>query len=389
MRFSTHFLSHLIGTSTQFIVGLLVARQLAPEGTGNLAILQSLCLLVTPLILFGIQGPLIRELNKNFDPQLIRTANFMAWTTSLLSFLLLLPAAWLAPAQIQPLAPLCFFLYCLGEGYELKASRLYLLKHNLEAEIRLSNYSLLACGLLKALCAFSLPQYAIIPALFACSSLHCFLLRWKNSHLLPLPSSSKPSRKILSQLISQNWLASLPQILGQISKCSSPLILAASHGSVAVGILAITLKHSVFFTIGGKMLQERYFNSQTGKLGFKYAMLATLPTLATLPLIPLLYGSPFKDAAFWSACFLPLHILSLVNLGQIQNLHARNLSQKAAAYGSLGHLSCILLNLLLIPYWGILGVAVASTLGVAVQVLSRPSPKLPIDSPRNPTTITS
>jgi O-antigen/teichoic acid export membrane protein len=305
---------------------------------------------------------------------------------SITGFLLLAPTSVLLPTTLETLAPLCFLLHCAGEGIERKASRLYLLHLCLEKEIRWSHRIVILTALLKILCAFYLPNNLLIPSLFACGTIQSLLQGIKNHVLLkgvplPLQATAPASLSTFQRLFSESWPLTPPQILGQLSKTSAPFLLASTWGNETLGIYALALKHSIFYSIATQMLHERHLDKQNWRNGLQYAALFTLPTILTLPLIPLLYGAAFYDALFWSLCLIPTHILTLVSIAHSQNLHTQNLSATAAQRSLLSHLLTLALNLYLIPSYGIAGSVIAAPLGLVPLYLPRTKTPPPSPSP--------
>lgn len=362
---------------------ILIARALAPAGLGELSLLQNLCLLISPLTHFGTKGNLLREIGRGEGPALLKTSNLLSIFCSLLGLVLLAPTSLFLPSHLGIIAPLCFLLHCAGESIEQKASRIYLLHICLEKEIWWSHRILILTALLKVLCAVCLANELLIPALFACGTLQSALQCLKNHTLVQkLPASLQPSTPAnlttLKTLLSESWPLTPPQILGQISKTSAPFLIASTWGNTALGIYAIALKHSIFYTLASQMLHERHLHKQTSQTALQYALLFTIPTLLTLPLIPVLYGPAFSACVLWSLCLIPTHILTVISLGHAQNLHTQNFSRLSVQKSLSSHLLTILLNLCLIPPYGLAGAVIASTLGLLLPLCLHPSkPLLP------------
>lgn len=373
----------LIRMGLGLLVGVWVARYLGPDGYGQLSFAGSYVMIFSALALFGLEAIVVRELVNHPEAEqailgttcLIRTAaGLLAYLGAIVTLLVIRPGdqavlilvALLGSsllAQAVEVSDLWFQSRVLSRYTVMCRSSAFVISSGLKVLLVLSHASLVA--ITAATAVEALLAALLLVAVHSRQS-GVGLLRWRRDHswFRRLLTGSVPM--VLSGVVLMVYLRIDQVMLGALaSQAEVGLYAAAVRISEVWYFVPTAIVSSVFpGLVALRSSDARQFNQKLQQL---YNLLAFLGYAVALPvtfiapwLVQLLFGSAYQGAApllsvlIWAGLF--------ANLSVLRNAHFIALDWgKALLWAtSLGALSNILLNLLLIPRYGALGAAVAT-----------------------------
>jgi len=372
-----------------FLVSVLVARYLGPEGYGVLAYAISLTAIFATAGHLGLGGLVVREIvtKPTERAETLGTTLILKFTGVAVGYLVLL-----AYALIYEKSGSLEFWVLIIVASSLLFQPFRVIDFWFEAHVHAKypaiaqSSSLLIAVTIKIFLVFSgagLIFFAFVHFLQAVM-IACFLLfLFKAKSHIPI-SSWQISSKKAKELLSQGWVIFLGAIFATIYLKIDQVMLKWFVGSEAVGIYAVAaiLSEAWYFVptaivaslfprlIELKVESQEKFNrrlQQIFDLLFVVAlMVAVVVTVIAGPVIQLFFGAQYLAASsilaihVWAALFIFMRA-ALSKWILIENVLVFSLITQ-----SLGALANVCLNLVLIPHYGGKGAAIATLISYAM-----------------------
>jgi O-antigen/teichoic acid export membrane protein len=367
-----------------FLTGVIIARFLGPADRGALALFTFLVLLLTQVCDLGLNNASIYFLSKHRYSSSTINSNALVWSFSF-GLILLTTFFWLNEATLEYLYPSLpsFFLFLavlitpfslytfqwsgIFTGLaQIRQARLFSLVNQIVNFLFTAFSVLVMKWPLVALIYFTV-FYNIFSTAIALLLLH---------RITPLKFSF--NWRILISCISYGLPLHLGLILNTFHLRIDVFIVQFFHGNVEVGfyVIAVSLAESlqylesalinasIFHLANRSMVESKELAGRiTRHLGFILGTIALVMSLMSYSFIILAYGSQYKPSILPFNILLPgIIALSLTKPAAVFVAYQFGLSKVNLGAAALGLLLNLILNLLLIPEYGILGAALASTL---------------------------
>jgi O-antigen/teichoic acid export membrane protein len=375
-----HSAYHFYMVGAQLITGIFIARALGPEGLGILALIFGTTLLLSPIINIPCGLNLLRELNTKEQKDKISwtiSANKLVHKIILLLLLLwsgvFLTISLTSNTNYLFLGSLCVLLFLLSHLIEKKGTSIFLLKENLGQKLRRDAIATTISGIVKILITFTHDPDIIILGSFIGLFIECLCIFLSNKKV-EIKEHFKLYRPLLGQTqqmereLLKEGLVLLPNALAaQASETIKRFSLASYStpeiGKKAVGDYTISQRQSIILTITGQILYERYKGLASLKVLSIYTLGAATITAITIPLIPFIFGADFSQAMTTAMILLIPNSLSIIAQGQTALLISHKKSKLAITISTTGLLLTALTSIILTPFLGIVGIALAVILG--------------------------
>ena len=394
-KYVEHVSWNLLGRVVSMVIGFLVTayviRYLGPERNGHLAYASTLVGLFTFFAGLGIDGVLYRDLIVHPDKrdELLGTASFLKLGGALVSLLVLGVVMLVLKTDLRTnILILIFWLPLLLQGIPI--INIYF-QGRLESKVMTINYLsitvlVIACKI--AFVVFSLNIYWFALLSFVETAFYCvgyLYIYWK------------------SNLDIRDWRFN-PTAARAMIFASWPLVLSAAFTMIYSRIDQVMLGHYLGFgtvgvyDVGVKVAELWYFfptvvvgslfpaivNIKKGgdkrayekRLVYLYSFIFYSSVLVIFPvtlfsgqIINLLYGSAFLGAGIVLKIYAWSGISVGLGLAVNQYLINENYTKKLFFFNFLSMVGNVVLNLILIPKYGMAGAALATLISYSLSVL--------------------
>ena len=200
--------------------------------------------------------------------------------------------------------------------------------------------------------------------------------------------SWKYSKKIASSLLKDSWPLALSGVVVMIYMRIDQVMIKNMLNTEAVGyysaavrlceawyFIPVTLCNAIFPAIvNAKNVSEKFYNNRMQKL---YDLLTWLAIGIAVPvtifsdqIIQILFGSEFATASPVLTIYIWAGIAVFLNVASSQYLINENLAKLTFFRSSIGMVINVILNLVLIPIYGIVGSAVATLISYTIVTFS-------------------
>lgn len=362
-------------------VGVYVARYLGPENYGAISYAISFVGLFMAFVLLGLPRLLVREIVSNPEQEgaLLGTASIIITVGALIALILL--------AAIVPLLDISrterWMILIIGAGLVFQSTNVieYHFQATMQARRTFEAHSLQL--ILSTILKFALilgdaqliwfAAAAAIDSLFMAGALTLLYRTTRTT-----PRSWCFSKTTATTLIQGAWPLILSTVAVTLYMKVDQIMIRSMLDTEAVGqyaasvrlseawyFIPVAITQSVFPTIISSRLADT--NTYRSKLQSLFNLMAWLSIIVAIPvsllsesIVDLLFGSAFAAAApvltihIWAAVFV------FINNALQQWYIAEGLERLAALRTTVGLLLNILLNLLLIPAYGLVGAAWAT-----------------------------
>jgi len=200
--------------------------------------------------------------------------------------------------------------------------------------------------------------------------------------------SWKYSKKMASSLLKDSWPLALSGVVVMIYMRIDQVMIKNMLNTEAVGyysaavrlceawyFIPVTLCNAIFPAIvNAKSVSEKFYNSRMQKLYDLLTWLAigiAIPvTIFSSQIIQLLFGNEFSSASPVLTIYIWAGVAVFLNVASSQYLINENLSKLTFFRSSIGMVINVILNLVLIPIYGIVGSAVATLISYTIVTFS-------------------
>lgn len=382
------FFDKILRMGVGLLVGVWVARYLGPEQFGLLNFALAFTGLFGAIAVLGLPGIVVRDLVR--DPDSAATTLGSAALLQLLGGVVAFVLILFAIAQLRPDDALARWVVAiLGSMMLLKASEVavYWFESQVQSKytVWVQNTVFLIFAVVKvALILREAPLIAFVWAMLAEAVVVAVALLWMlNRRGVILARLQVSGRRVLS-LLQDSWPLMLAGITVMIYMKIDQIMLGQMIGDEAVGIYSAATKisevwyfipmaivASVFPAIlEAKKRSEVEYYARLQKLYdlmvFLSILVALPMTFLATPIVVFLFGEAYVASGavlaihIWAAVFVFLGIAS-GNWFLAENRQILSLQRTL-----LGAVANILLNLFFIPYYGVLGAAVATVFSQVV-----------------------
>lgn len=377
-----------IGLLVAFVVSIIVARYLGPEGYGSLSYVLSLTGLFGIAGHLGLSGLVVREIvkDKNGRGELLGTTCIMKFIGMSVGFVALILYAFLVE---EPGSKVFYMLLIAATAMLIQPVNVIDFWFQSQVQAKYSvvarTIGLLSGGLYKLALvfgSFSLIFFAWSGVLQALISAIFFLLLYRAKSFIPL-HQWKFNAVRAYKLLKQSWMVFAGAIFAVIYMKIDLVMLNLLNGPNAVGVYAVAAQLSeawyfvptaIVMSIFPKLITLReqnvnVFNQRLQQLfDLLFIMAVSVAIFVSLVapwVIQVLYGDAYSD----SALILAVHIWAGIFIFMRAAFSKWILIEDALMFSLVtqgcGALLNVALNLLLIPHYGALGAAVGTLLSYA------------------------
>lgn len=374
----------------QLVASIFIARNLGPIGLGELAIIQTIIILIKPILDTGTRGYLIRELinhpNRNEQFQWANASNKLSTKVTLYILVLVLITLLIGAifhsypisteSQNQSIFNPQLWAYCLGfvilsNIFEKKGYTQLLLLSNIREYLKRNLVINVGSALIKILAAITIESKDLLIASFFTAMGLEYLVKgaWNNTDL---KIKDKADRKIKllekEKKLFREAIKLLPSELSLATEGQIPKIWLPNLGDTVLGNFSVAQKNGIILRTLTRISHDADIENPTLKVGIKYAILGAIISALAAPLIPIVYGSEFSDATYYAYLLIAPGALTLLGSKVSTQLIRTSKTGAAARINILGVLVSIILCWLLIPPHGVLGAAIAISIGWTLQI---------------------
>lgn len=362
------------------VINILQARELAPEGFGQLAYAISICAFMLPIIRLGIEHVLVNELIRHPEEEgkIMGTSLLLSLITSVCC----IGGVAIFVSLANPNEPVTLVV-CVLYSLLLIAQSADLIQYWFQAKYLSKYTSLTVLGAYLVVTAYkifllvthkSIYWFAVSNALdYSIISAVLILI-----YFLKKGQRFSFSLKTAGRVLSESKHYILPQLMVAVYAQTGTLLLKALYDTETVGYynLAVSISgytNFVFLAIIDSMRpliletkledEKKYRENMTLLYSIvMYLAIAQSVAICLLakPVVPFLYGAEYTPA------ILPLQIIiwysTFSYLGSVRNvwLLAEGKQKYLWMINLGGAIVNVSLNLILIPYWGVIGAAVTA-----------------------------
>ncbi len=384
------FLDKLLRLGLNVVVGVWVARYLGPSQFGELAYALAYIALFQAIANLGLDGITVRDLSqkKAEAHSLLGTVFALRLSVGVLCWLsAVIGMAWLNGPQDRSV----ILAVLVGSGLVFQAADTVDLWFQSQSQSRRTVFAkatayIISNGVKVALILIGAPLLAfaaviVIEGLLAAVGLTLAYKRF------PCEQRWARAANIASKLLHESW----PFILGGVSIMFymriDQIMIKEMLGAQQLGIYAavlplatvwqivpVTLNASLApFVARKKAESEVLYWLALQKIFKVYAVLGWLVCIPTIVfghwVVAMLYGPQYQDGAH----VLSIYVLTnlFINMGMVQGLWMLNERRPLVSLANTltGAVVCVVGNYLLIPYFGIAGVAAVSVLAQLVSTV--------------------
>lgn len=392
---------------SQKIIGIFifawVARYLGPEQLGLMSYVVAFVALFSALSILGLDNIVIRNIisNPKKKREYLGSALFLKFLGSLLMLLL----SVIGISLIEPNNNLIIlFVGIISLGYIFKSFDAIDIWFKSQVQSKYSVYArsiaFLIISSLKII--FIVTQQPLIAfiLIFALNSLISAILLIYFYHKKTKLSLFKWKIKytIMKDLLKDGWPLILSGIAVMIYMRIDQVMIGNMLGNTQLGIYSVAVKlseswlflsmiiaSSVFPAIlnARKKSKKLYLNRmQTLYDSFTWFTIpiALIITFISPSIIRILYGNTYMGAATVLSILIWSGVFSFLGVASSQYLIAENLTKISFYRTTIGMVINVILNVILIPFYGIIGAAIATlisygiaTLYILIPIKSRPT----------------
>ena len=373
-------LGKLLQLCSSFFIFTITARTLGPEWFGKLSFASALVTLLIPIAGFGSVNSLRALIGKNSSiAGLIESALFIRWVgSSLFTLLILLCAIYIKDSSLSIL----LLIGCLT-GFlnsfdvldvrllsHLKGKKVALLDF-IQSSCHLVLASILSLGNINSVLAFGL-----LPIIS--KTMRTIVLFQFNQDFQLGKVIKKSNIQAISILLSRGWIILLSFMAISTYSKIDKLMIGFYLEQADVGIYSVADQilyslSSIFGVITSSYYPKLIASTKTStyyefyKTMLLCALLLFLSSLIFVPMgFHLVFGSLYSDSAKILAILSPSFIFLSVISASSTLLNIRGELKQIAEISFLIAFLNILLNILMIPKYGIVGAAIASVLSLLV-----------------------
>lgn len=396
------FLDNILRMGAGLIVGVWIARYLGPEHFGLLNYATAFVGLFGAIAALGLQGIVVRDIVRDPEaaPLTLGSAAVLQLVGGLAAYLLTLGTI----AHLRPDDALArTVVTILGATMLFKASEIavYWFESRVQSKytVWVQNGVFLVLTAIKVgLILLQAPLTAFVWAMVAEAALVGLILMAVMSQLGHGPTRLKATVVRAKTLLKDSWPLVLSAIAVSVYMKIDQIMLGQMIGDEAVGVysaavrvsevwyfIPMAIAASVFPTIlEAKNRSEALYLARLQKL---YDLMVTISVVVALPMTFLatpIIGLLFGDAYVGAGPILAIHIWASVfvflGVASGQWFLAENRQVLGLQRTALGAIANIGLNFWLIPFYGVLGAAIATVVAQAVvsflfdglQAITRP-----------------
>jgi len=385
------FFERILRIVISFIVSVFVVRYLGPKEFGIYSYAISFAWLFASISTLGLESISTRELVKNSDKRdeingtvfSLRLLGSIACIITTAIVLLLIGEDTYTTILILIFSG--SFIFQSFSAIEYYFRGIVKAKYNAYA---LSASVIFSSGL-KIL--FILLKAPLIYFIIAASAEYFFLaiglVAVYNHNKLSI-FSWKYSKEIAASLLKDSWPLALSGVVVMIYMRIDQVMIknmlnieAVGYYSAAVRLceawyfIPVTLCNAIFPAIvNAKSVSEKFYNNRMQKL---YDLLTWLAIGIAVPvtifsdqIIQILFGSEFASASPVLTIYIWAGVAVFLNVASSQYLINENLAKLTFYRSTIGMVINVILNLVLIPIYGIVGSAVATLISYSLVILS-------------------
>lgn len=385
------FLERILRILVSFVVTILVVRYLGPKEFGLYSYALSFFWLFGSLSTLGLEAITTREIVKYPDKkdEINGTVFFLRIAGSLAAIVLIAATLFLTGEEtytailILILSGSFFFQsFSVIEYYFRGIVKAKYNAYALSVSVILSSALKVIFILVKAPLI-----YFVYSVVFEYAALAIGLIVVYHHYKLSI-FNWKYSKNIASSLIKDSWPLALSGIvvmvyvrIDQIMIKNMMSVEAVGYYSAAVRLceawyfIPVTLCNSIFPAIvNAKNVSQEFYNNRMQKL---YDLLTWLAIGIAVPvtifsdkIILLLFGNEFSPAAPVLTIYIWAGVAVFLGVASSQYLINENLTKLSFSRNLAGMILNVGLNLILIPYYGIIGSAVATLISYSLIILT-------------------
>lgn len=381
------FVERILRIAITFVVAVFVVRYLGPKDFGLYSYAISFAWLFAAISTLGLESISTRELVKYPDKrdEINGTVFYLRLAGSIVCIILtaivLLLIAESASTTILILIFSASFIFQSFSTIEYYFRGIVKAKYNAYA---LSASVIISSGLKILLILLNAPLiYFIIVASFEYLVLAIGLVSVYHYNKLSV-FNWKYSKEIATSLLRDSWPLALSGVVVMIYMRIDQVMIKNMLNEEAVGyysaavrlceawyFIPVTLCNAIFpAIINAKGVSEKFYNNRMQKL---YDILSWLAIGIAVPVtifsdqvIRILFGSDFASASPVLTIYIWAGIAVFLNVASSQYLINENFTKLTFLRTSIGMIVNVVLNLILIPVYGIIGSAIATLISYTI-----------------------
>ncbi len=385
------FLEKILRILLSFVVTIFVVRYLGPKDFGLYSYVLSFFWLFASLSTLGLEAISTREIVKQPDKkdEINGTVFYLRLAGSLAAIVLIAATLFFTGEETYTALLILIlsgsFLFQSFSAIEYYFRGIVKAKYNayaLSASVILSSALKIIFILVKAPLI-----YFVIAVVFEYAALAIGLVLVYQLNKLSI-FSWKYSKIVASSILKDSWPLILSGLVVMVYMRIDQIMIKNMINEEAVGYYAaavrlceawyfipVTLCNSIFPAIvNAKNVSEEFYNNRMQKLYDLLTWLAigiAIPvTIFSTQIIQLLFGSEFSSAAPVLTIYIWAGVAVFLGVASSQYLINENLTKLSFMRTLIGMILNVVLNLILIPLYGIIGSAVATLISYSLIILT-------------------
>ena len=385
------FFERVIRIAVSFVVTIFVIRYLGPKGFGLYSYVLSFFWLFASLSTLGLEAITTREIVKfpNKKDEINGTVFFLRLTGSISAIALI--AITLFVMQEETYTSILILIASGSFLFQSFSVIEYYFRGKVEAKYNAYalSTSVLLSSLLKVI--FILIKapliYFVVAVVFEYFALAIGLIFVYKFNKLSI-FNWKFSKTLASSLLKDSWPLLLSGLVVMVYMRIDQIMIKNMINDEAVGyyssavrlceawyFIPVTLCNSLFPAIvNAKTVSEEFYNNRLQKL---YDILAWMAIGIAVPvtifspqIIQLLFGNDFSPASPVLTIYIWAGVAVFLGVASSQYLINENLTKLSFSRTFAGMVVNVILNLILIPYYGIVGSAIATLISYTIATFS-------------------
>lgn len=371
-----------------FLIGVWIARYLGPDDYGRWNYALSYVSIFAVLIGSSLNNVVVRELIKfPKDKDKILGSSFVLKTLgALATFALSVGLVFLLGNQ-TPLTRTMVLIVAVGTIFQSFEVVSYWFESKVQSSYAVVARSigfiisnLLKIYLILAHCGVVWFAVASAVEIFICAGAYVVVYQKSRAHI----ASWKYDKKIAKQILSDGMPLIIAGVISMVySKVDrilvGSIISPGALGNYSVGTMltdswsfiatavTISVYPSIIYT---KMNQVQLYESRMKKL---YSLMVIMAVIMCLPIsifshqiISFLYGPRFDQAAIVLSIYVWTAVPAFLDIAGQKWLYAENLQKYLPIKSLIGSVISIVLNLILIPHYGVVSAAFTALLSISI-----------------------